>query len=345
MFDNTLSSIVSVMIHYVGNRLKEEPLQVSTHPSGMDPATEKQLWNYLYSAFKTPEFHRFTHPAELELNNVYSICRDIFRDPETFNNRSGALAKLLYEHSQHPNIKSGELFIIYFKSLTFGSLTSDAIGLFKSEKKQPFFFTEEQDETIDVFSYSGISPFKVDKACLVFNQDGEDGYQVLAVDNLNKGEEAKYWFDDFLKVKPRSTEYLKTSSILSLTKNFIEKDLDSEKPLERQDSIDLLNRSLNYFKESEAFDYDDFNEQVFQDEGTIDRFKSYAEENDRDNLQFHESFNIAPEAVKKKSRIFKSVLKLDKNFHVYIHGNREMIEKGTDDGGRKYYKLFYEEEN
>ncbi len=345
MFDNTLSSIESVMIHFVGNRLKDDPLKVSTQASGMDPDTEKQLWNYLYAAFKTPEFHRFTHPAELELNNVFSISREVFQNQERFKDRSGALAKLLYDHSQHPNIKSGELFVIYFKDLTFGSLTSDAIGLFKSEKKQPFLFTENQNDALDLFTYSGISPFKVDKACLIFNADEEDGYQVLAVDNLNKGEEAKYWFEDFLKIKPRSTEYIKTSSILSLTKNFIEKDLDAEQPLERQDSIDLLNRSLNYFKESEDFDYEDFNDKVFQNEDTINRFRAYTEENDRDNLQLNESFSIAPEAVKKKSRIFKSVLKLDKNFHVYIHGNREMIEKGTDDSGKKYYKLFYEEEN
>ncbi len=345
MFDNTLSSIQSVMVHYVGNRLKEDPLQLSIQPSGMDANTEKQLWNYLYSAFKTPEFYRFTHPAELELNNVFSICRSVFGDNKTFEERSAALAKLLYEHSQHPNIKSGELFVVHFTKLTFGSVTADAIGLFKSEKKQPFFFTEEQEGIIDLFSYSGISPFKVDKACLIFNEEEEDGYQVLAVDNLNKGDEAKFWFDDFLKITPRSTEYQKTSSLLSLTKNFIEKDLEGERPLEREDSIDLLNRSLDYFKESEAFDYDDFNQKVFQDDEAIDRFKAYTEENDRNNMQLNESFNIAPEAVKKKSRIFKSVLKLDKNFHVYIHGNRQMIEKGTDDGGRKYYKLFYEEEN
>jgi len=38
-------------------------------------------------------------------------------------------------------------------------------------------------------------------------------------------------------------------------------------------------------------------------------------------------------------------LKLDGNFHVYIHGNKDMIERGVDDDGRKYYKLYYEEES
>jgi hypothetical protein len=48
--------------------------------------------------------------------------------------------------------------------------------------------------------------------------------------------------------------------------------------------------------------------------------------------------------VKKQAKIYKSILKLDKNFHIYIHGNREMITKGTDPDGRKFYKIYFENE-
>ena len=48
--------------------------------------------------------------------------------------------------------------------------------------------------------------------------------------------------------------------------------------------------------------------------------------------------------MKKQSRAFKSVLKLDKNFHIYIHGDRELIEQGGDKDGRKFYKIYYEDE-
>jgi hypothetical protein len=48
--------------------------------------------------------------------------------------------------------------------------------------------------------------------------------------------------------------------------------------------------------------------------------------------------------VKRQARIFKSVLKLDKNFHIYIHGDRNKIEHGVDESGRKFYKIFYEQE-
>ena len=39
------------------------------------------------------------------------------------------------------------------------------------------------------------------------------------------------------------------------------------------------------------------------------------------------------------------MLKLDKNFHVYVHGKRDYIEKGFDSQkGMNFYKLFYENE-
>ena len=57
-----------------------------------------------------------------------------------------------------------------------------------------------------------------------------------------------------------------------------------------------------------------------------------------------DKFAINDAAVKKNARIFKSVIKLDKNFHIYIHGDRKLIQQGQDENG-KYYMLYFEEEN
>jgi hypothetical protein len=82
------------------------------------------------------------------------------------------------------------------------------------------------------------------------------------------------------------------------------------------------------------------------DPNIIESFRNfdshYRQEND---IQLDDSFAISAQAVKKQARVFKSVLKLDKNFHIYIHGNREMIEHGVDENGRKYYKIYYENES
>ncbi|MDZ7847971.1 MAG: hypothetical protein U5L96_15135 [Owenweeksia sp.] len=151
--------------------------------------------------------------------------------------------------------------------------------------------------------------------------------------------------DNFLKIKSRSTEFSKTSAVIDMTKSFIEHDLHADGEVDRARDIDLLNRSKAFFKENDHFDHEQFSQQVFEDQNIGSRFREYSRERDIYDLDVEESFAISAEAVKKKQRVFKSVLKLDKNFHVYIHGNREKIEKGTDEQGRKYYKLYYEEEN
>lgn len=345
MLETTLSEIQEVVVHFVGNKLKEEDLQLSNSASGMDNPTLKVLWEYVGSAFKTPEFFQFTHPVDLEMNPVFELAQKCFAQPEKLVEHSRSFAKLLYSVSNHPKVKSGEFFVIYFKRMGMGTLSADAIGLFKSEKKLPFLFTETSDSVIDLFSFKGINPGKVDKACLIFNTDETDGYQVLAVDNINKGEEAKFWFDDFLKIKQRSTEYSKTAAMIGLTKNFIEHEPIIQETFDRAESIDLLNRSHDYFKGNEAFDQQAFTDEVFNDTDIKERFLAYTRERESEDLSFADAFPISPEAVKKKQSVFKSVLKLDKNFHVYIHGNREMIERGTDENGRKYYKLYFEEES
>ena len=345
MFSLDDSRLGHLIIHYVGNKLKDDELLLSKSESGLDEATKRVLWDYVFAGFKSPEFYKFTHPTDLDLNGVYRTAQKTFANPDDFISHSSDLATLLFEASQHPQIKSGELLVIYFNRLHCANIEAPAIGIFKSEKKMPFMFTESQNDIIDLYSYPGINPGKVDKACLIFNTDEEDGFQVLSVDNLNHGEETKFWFDDYLRIKPRSTEYSKTSGIINITKDFILNDLNEADEMEKSEKIGYLNKTKEYFAEKEEFNADEFGLEVFEDKAVADRFRAYTADKDQDGFNYDENFDISAEAFKKNQKVFKSILKLDKNFHIYIHGNKEMIEKGVDETGRKYYKFFYEEES
>jgi hypothetical protein len=58
-----------------------------------------------------------------------------------------------------------------------------------------------------------------------------------------------------------------------------------------------------------------------------------------------ESFEISTPAVKRQARVFKSVIKLDRNFHIYVHGDRELIERGYDEAmGKHFYKIYFDQE-
>jgi hypothetical protein len=121
--------------------------------------------------------------------------------------------------------------------------------------------------------------------------------------------------------------------------------MSEEFEVEKTDQIVLLNRSVEYFNKHETFDKEEFETEVFGQPDLIESFRNYDTEYRQNyDIELEDSFDISPQAVKKQARVFKSVLKLDKNFHVYIHGNKDMIEKGVDEDGRKYYKLYFEDE-
>jgi hypothetical protein len=165
------------------------------------------------------------------------------------------------------------------------------------------------------------------------------------IDSQRSGD-AQYWKEHFLNIQPISNDYHNTKDFLSIAKDFVTKQLVTDFEVSKADQIDFLNRSVNYFKHNETFEKEDFVEAVFQDKGIIESFNSFDEtyriEND---IQMNDSFEISAMAVKKQARIFKSVLKLDKNFHIYIHGDRELIEQGVDNDGRKFYKIYFDEES
>lgn len=70
---------------------------------------------------------------------------------------------------------------------------------------------------------------------------------------------------------------------------------------------------------------------------------SYSE---REGVELVDNFEISTPAVKKQARVFKNIIKLDKNFHIYVHGDNQYIKKGYDEAtGMHYYQLFFKEEN
>ncbi len=104
---------------------------------------------------------------------------------------------------------------------------------------------------------------------------------------------------------------------------------------------------MEYFNTHNTSEKEDFENEVFHHPELIKSFRNFDEQYKENNeIDIEDNFEISPQAVKKQARAFKSVLKLDKNFHIYIHGNKELIEKGYDkEKNLNYYKVFFKEEN
>jgi hypothetical protein len=42
--------------------------------------------------------------------------------------------------------------------------------------------------------------------------------------------------------------------------------------------------------------------------------------------------------VKEQARALKSIIKLDKNFHIYVYGNSDLIQQGADEKGYDFHR-------
>ncbi len=343
--DFTQVELQQLITHHVGNKSKEEQFSLSNETTVVKAETRDFLLKYFLTTLKAEEVYSFTHPVQLYQNDVFAVAESIFSDPDNFVEASQNLAKLLYEYSVHPKINEGELNVALFSKAVLDGKSMDAIGIFKSEKNVPFLKMRNQKSRFVIDHDFGFEIDRIDKGCLIFKTQKIDGYRILIIDNASRAEEAKYWKDDFLKVKPIANEFHQTSQFMSITKDFVTKKLPAEFEVSKTDKIDLLNRSVDYFKTHDSFDKKEFEKEVLQDTGIIKSFRhfdqTYRAEN---NIEQQEAFDISLSAVKKQARVFKSVLKLDKNFHIYIHGNRELIEQGVEKDGRKYYKIYFEKE-
>ena len=341
-------ALQQVIVHKVGNPTRGEQLGLSTNPLSLnDSIVQGLLTRYFLGAFNEQEQYHFTHISDLALNEVYHYVCEIFDNPKEFTAQSALLAQFLYSKSTHAKVKEGEMYITHFANVPFGTEYIDAIGIFKSETKETFLKVFPHGQSWEVIAEDGVNINKLDKGCLIFKQNRAEGFVVCVVDNTNKQQDAQYWVKDFLQIVPSANSYYHTDAAMGMCKLFISNELSEKFEVNKSDQIDLLNRSMDYFKTKDAFKMDEFAEEVLHHPEMIETFTQYKQtyESARQVI-IDDEFDIHLSAVKKQERVFKSILKLDKNFHVYIHGRKDLIEKGYDEmSGKHFYKLYFDEES
>lgn len=337
-----------LIIHKIGNKSQDEGYILAKTPTSIqEELLHDLLIKYFLSPVRTEVFYQLFHDADISLNEVYTYCSQIFNDSSTFNEQSVNLAKCLYEHSDHPQIKTGEFYVVLFSGVNIDNTETQAIGLFKSENKDTYLKIQTRNDNFEINHDEGININKLDKGCLIFNIEKENGYKVIIADNTNRSEEAQYWKNGFLKVKRKEDNFFHTQNFLKMCGSFSKEVLTEENNVDKTEQLIFKNRSMEFFKKRESFTIEDFQTEVIQEPAVIEAFKGYKDRFSSDyQLPVTDSFDIAPKAVKSSNKFMKSILKLDKNFHVYIHGNGEYLEKGYDDiKGMNYYTLYFNKES
>lgn len=294
----------------------------------------------LLKPFQNSEMvYEFYHEIDLNLNVIYKIAQDIYNGGE-FVRKSQDIVSHLVKSSRYPNIKDGDLLIATFEDVVVENKYCEAICICKIEDKVNFIEPDYQNLQ-KTRVRKGISANKIDKACLIiFNQDNT----IVCTTDKNRID-TQYWIEDFLSVRPKQNEYYNTKNMLTATRVFVTKEMPQVfSGVSKADQADILNKSVNFFKDNNTFDINEFTNDVMPEPELKEQFNDFLSSySEREGVELVDHFDISTPAVKKQARVFKNVIKLDKNFHIYIHGDRKLIEQGEDEKG-KYYKVYFKEE-
>lgn len=344
MIDFSETSIGQIIVHHIGNKYREEECTFSAQELNLDDDQKANLLPFFLNAFKEPVFFNFTSDNGAANNIIWRTATGLFSEPDSFTDTSCEIGKYLYDNSTIEKIKGGDLFVVLLNGCVVDDEWVDALGIFKCETKENRLKVLVAEEGSQVKTIDGILGEKIDRGCLIFNTEKDLGYKIAM--HAGKGVDAEYWMYDFLGVKQREDNFYQTQKIMEVCKGFVSEVYNEENNIEKTEQIDMLNKSAKYFKEKEKFDMKEFEEEVLCEPGVIKAFDEYKNYYQNENdTKIEESFDISETAVKKGKAQFKNILKLDKNFHIYIHGDREKIIKGFDqDKNMHYYTIYFESE-
>lgn len=345
MLQKEYLKIKDIALHKVGNKLNQDGIILSRSTLNFDDEVKELLIKYFITPFRSDEYHHLHHDIDLQENPVYAAVSRIFDEPGSLFDQSVLLARHLYEQSHHPKIKGGEFYVVYFTDCMLGNEQLEAVGLFKSETKETFLKVYPSEDGFEIGSESGININKLDKGCLIFNTEREEGFRIAIIDNTNRGNEAKYWADSFLRVSRRRDSFHDTSQVLSLCRDFVSEVLPQEHPVHKGEQAILLNRSMEALR-NEKVDMADFAREVFEKPEIIDQFNRYKQsyQQERD-IEIRDQFTPAPDALKRKGMGTMTSIRLDRNFNIQVYGGDQLIERGYDEArGMYYYRLYFREE-
>lgn len=348
MIEFGTAELKSLAIHRVGNQHREEEVFISDSLTVVDEMFEELLKTYFLSSFnKVTETYHFVHEVELSYNVLNGLASDIFENRDNFLEQSANVARHLFDQSNHPHIKEGDLFVTYFDDVIHEGEIVPAIGIFKSECKDPFIKVDQSDNKMIIDKLDGINIKKLDKGALIIKSNEENGYRVFTVDNNSY--DAGYWINDFLNIDFIIDKNYETKQYIQLCDAFAS-DVIAETE-SKKEQIDFLNQTMKYMDNNEEVDMRAFNEILFDDEELKEDFNKYKKHYEMENdVEIAESFTVAPEVLKKEKKALKNSIKLDTKIQIKFDFNEsssieKFIEQGYDSNkDMHYYKVYYNRE-
>ena len=339
------TNIESLSIHRVGNKSRNESIFLSENPYGLNDEIVPILKEYFFKSFREKEenYFQFAHEVDLEYNDMFNLATEIFENPSAIHEVSKKITKHLFEQSNHPHIKNGEVYVTYLTNVSIDNNVVDAIGVFKSELRTDFLQFEEKGSNLEMILQEGINLNKLDKGCLIFNHKKEEGYKILTIDSNRY--DARYWLEHFLSVDAFQDENFMTKKYLKFCQEFAKEVVFPAE--DKKQEVMFMNRAVNHFAKNDNFEETAFLNEVMDNPDLIPEFKSYkADRGEKYSIEDITSFPIANAAVSDARKSIKNVINLDTHIQIKLdfinpESAEKFVEKGWDEEKQMYYYLVY----
>lgn len=350
MISRKNASISKFIIHKVGNKFNDTKNAFSENLVDFDEASYDLMLPFLLRPFgSVVQSYRFNHHANIALNEINSYAAQMFNeDDNDFIEVSKHIVMHLYEQSNSANIKTGDVLVVMFEGIEFNDITTNALGIFKIENKVNFFQTYLENNSYDVLVQKGISSKKVDKGCLILNQNDNEGPIVFSVDNNSY--DTQYWLNHFLNIKYADDANNHTQQYIELCKDFSTEIIKTTYGAQEKNTF--LTKTIDFFKENEVVNIERFKDEIFEEDKHKQEFDNFKKEFEGEqNLVIRNQFDVAEAVVNKEKRKIKTEIKLDTHIQIKLNidapdASTEYLERGYDEEKKMhYYKVFFNAED
>lgn len=297
---------------------------------------EAALTQLAFGKINREQPYRFFHETDIDFNEVCAYAKQIFKDEQLFIEKSQAIAKHLHNVLENTSINRGDLFIGLFDNCLVGTEKKRVLALVKIDEKELFLDVKNDGTTMEVHGIDGINVKKANNAAIIVDM-GERPPLVFI--RTRKKEDTIYWQERFLNIRVLDEQYEKTANALQEAKKFILK----EENYSNTEKLELLNKTLDYFKSEENFEVNQYVSRVFEQADDV------AKEIITQSVKPYETM-ISESAIEKVEKNYKRKIKLDDRVEIVVNVRDvetidEVIETGVDEQtGRKYYKIYFQEE-
>jgi hypothetical protein len=296
--------------------------------------------------FVNQVFAKQSQAFAIKDEHLSTQCNKLLK-AKNFNNQAIALYKIFKSVFENGSGKNGYLWIIVLNYVQHESEEQPVLILLKTQGRQPVLNTIDFAAINSIDSLFAIGVAEVQQASAILYNNVDEAPIVYHTEKIVHQQGSQFWVQDFLSSQPLSEAFVQTQQYLNMAHAFVKQAYVKDFDVSKADEVDLMNRSVQYFKQNENFEEEDFLNKVVYHPEVKEAFAkftdNYKEEN---NLGWDDGFEIDNQAVKNSSKYFSKVIKLDKNFHVYVHGSKVNMQKGYDEElGKNFYKLYFDEEH